>query len=153
MFWIIGRECNVIGRDWMPRVRFKDAVRIRDVNLRVKRLSGRAFAPIYAIKRIFTLEVEIRFSGAVIGRSRAVARKIPCFSEAVGDELHVGAQRFIAIAPMVMRVKMRLIRPGDERGAARRTHRTGDESVSIASAFGGEPVDVRCLHGRCAVTA
>ena len=137
----------------MPRVWFKDAVRVGDVNLRVKWLSFGAFTPIHAIKRFFALEVEIGFPGAVVRRSRAIAREIPGFSEAIGDKFHIGAQRFLAIAPMVVRVEMRLIRPGDERGAARRADRGGDESVGIASAFGGEPVDVRCLHGRCTVTA
>ena len=151
--WIVGRQGNVIWGNGTRRVWFKDAVRVGDVNLRVKGLSFGAFTPIYAVKRIFALEVKIGFSAAVVRRSRAIARKIAGFSEAIGDEFHIGAQGFLAIAPMVMRVKMRLIRPGDERGAARGADRGGDESVGITSAFGGEPVDVRCFHDRCAVTA
>ena len=92
---------------------------IRDVNLRVEGLSFSTFAPVDTIKRLFSLEVEIGFSGTIIGGSWAVASKIACFTETIGDEFHIRPQRLITIAAMVVRIKVCLIGPCNQCGSAR----------------------------------
>ena len=88
-------------------------MRVWNVDLRVEGLSFGAFAPVDTVKRLFALEVKIGLSGAIVGRSWTVASEIACFPKTVGDEFHICPQWFIAIAAVVMGIKVCLICPGN----------------------------------------
>ena len=152
MIRIIRREFHRVRVDGVFRVGREIAVRVRDVVLRVKRLTLCALGPVDAVEDAFALKVEIGLAGLVKWRARAVARIISRVPKVVRDEANVTRQWDIALAAVIVRVNAGLVPARDDGRPARGTHRAGDKRIGKERPLRRQLVDIRGLHNRRAIT-
>ena len=148
MVRVVRRQLDLVLIDWIVGVFFERPMRFRKIDLRKEWLTFFALTPVGPVIRLFDIKVEISFAGLLPVQTCAIAGKISCCAEVIGNDLDRFRQRvtIVTVAAVMIHADTRLIHSCHKGRAAWRANWRGRARIGVKSAFAGELVNIRGLN-------